>query len=427
MQRPSVDLPQPDSPTSPSVSPRASSRSTPSTARSTVGGRPAQPAGRLRRAARSASSRSRTSSSGSGIGDHRLAPRVLGAGLVVDDRPRRGRRRASISGIVALEAVRPARTGSADGSGSRRAARRGRAVRPGSTRGGRGRSSKSGTERSRPSVYGCRGSRKTASTVPVSTTWPAYITATRWQVCAITARSCETKTRLTPSSSRSAREQLQDLVLDRHVERRRRLVAEDQLAGRRRARSRSSTRWRMPPDSSCGYAPVAALRVGDADQAHQLERALRARGGGCSRAARAALSAICSPTRITGFSAVIGSWKIIATRACRAARAASAGAAGGSVGAVEPDRCRRRSAPRAGSRPTSARSAIVLPEPDSPTRPSASPALRRRTTRRRRRAARRARAGTRPRRSLDLEQRRRSFGPQQVGEAVGEQRERRAR
>src|SRR5215213_1246406 len=35
MQRPSVDLPHPDSPTSPSASPRRISRSTPSTARST--------------------------------------------------------------------------------------------------------------------------------------------------------------------------------------------------------------------------------------------------------------------------------------------------------------------------------------------------------------------------------------------------------
>ena len=35
MQRPSVDLPQPDSPTRPSASPRATVRSTPSTARST--------------------------------------------------------------------------------------------------------------------------------------------------------------------------------------------------------------------------------------------------------------------------------------------------------------------------------------------------------------------------------------------------------
>ena len=41
--------------------------------------------------------------------------------------------------------------------------------------------------------------------VPVSTTCPAYITASRSQVWATTARSCVTKTTLTPSSSRSER------------------------------------------------------------------------------------------------------------------------------------------------------------------------------------------------------------------------------
>ena len=53
---------------------------------------------------------------------------------------------------------------------ARRAARRGRAASRGSTRACRARSSKSGTERSRLSVYGWRGSRNTSSTVPVSTT-----------------------------------------------------------------------------------------------------------------------------------------------------------------------------------------------------------------------------------------------------------------
>ena len=49
--------------------------------------------------------------------------------------------------------------------------------------------STSGTDRRRLSVYGCRGSRKTSSIGPVSTTWPAYMTATRWHVWATTARS----------------------------------------------------------------------------------------------------------------------------------------------------------------------------------------------------------------------------------------------
>src|SRR5581483_11742339 len=82
-QRPSVDLPQPDSPTRPSVSPRATSRSTPSTARSSSGGSRRTRAAALRRSGKCIAS-PRTSSSGSGTGQHRLAPRVLGAVLVVD-------------------------------------------------------------------------------------------------------------------------------------------------------------------------------------------------------------------------------------------------------------------------------------------------------------------------------------------------------
>src|ERR1700679_1811726 len=82
-------------------------------------------------------------------------------------------------------------------------------------------------------------------------------------------------------------------------------------------------------------------------------------------------SAICSPTRITGFSAVIGSWKIIAISWPASRRRDLAGIA-------------RRSWPRyavvpdstftpAGSRLAMARSVRDLPEPDSPTIPKRSP------------------------------------------------------
>ena len=92
MQRPSVDLPQPDSPTRPSVSPFAIVRSTPSTARSTSGG---SLRSRLVAPPRSANCicRPRMSSSGSAgelsavaasaTGDHRFPLHVGRAGLVV--------------------------------------------------------------------------------------------------------------------------------------------------------------------------------------------------------------------------------------------------------------------------------------------------------------------------------------------------------
>ncbi len=82
-------------------------------------------------------------------------------------------------------------------------------------------------------------------------------------------------------------------------------------------------------------------------------------------------SAIWSPTRITGLSAVIGSWKIIETVVPRSSLRRSSPAAvtsTPSISIVPPVSF----APR-GSRPTSARRVTVFPEPDSPTRPSASP------------------------------------------------------
>ena len=172
--------------------------------------------------------RPRTSSSGSATGDHRLQlhrpggrsswmQAVLRAGV---DRPQR----LSPTRAVGLRRTRSgARRGSPAGGG------RGRAASRGSIAARRARPSKSGTERSSPSVYGCRGERKVSSTLPVSTIWPAYMTASRWQVWVTTARSWVTKTSERRARSRSALEQLEHLNLDRHVERGRRLVAEDQL------------------------------------------------------------------------------------------------------------------------------------------------------------------------------------------------------
>ena len=60
-----------------------------------------------------------------------------------------------------------------------------------------------GSESSRRFVYGCCGAAKTASTGPVSTIRPAYMTAIRSQVSASTPRSWEIRISASPSSSRS--------------------------------------------------------------------------------------------------------------------------------------------------------------------------------------------------------------------------------
>ena len=69
----------------------------------------------------------------------------------------------------------------------------------------------------------------------------------------------------------------------------------------------------------------APRRVGDADPPHQVERPLARRRRATGRGAPAGASAIWSPTRITGLSAVIGSWKIIAIDPPRRSAAAPAG------------------------------------------------------------------------------------------------------
>ena len=72
------------------------------------------------------------------------------------------------------------------------------------------------------------------------------------------------------------------------------------------------TRWRMPPDSSCGYDFQPGLRLGDADR-RQHARGERSQARSCgTRSCSRMASAICSPTLITGLREVIGSWKIMA-------------------------------------------------------------------------------------------------------------------
>ena len=72
------------------------------------------------------------------------------------------------------------------------------------------------------------------------------------------------------------------------------------------------TRWRMPPDSWCGYSSSRRSGSGMPTVVEQLlGRVLglvlgACRGGGVSD------SVICRPIFMTGFSDVIGSWKTIA-------------------------------------------------------------------------------------------------------------------
>src|SRR3954447_19436060 len=88
--------------------------------------------------------------------------------------------------------------------------------------------------------------------------------------------------------------------------------------------------------------------------------------------AEPAASATCLPTFIVGFSEVIGSWKTAPRETLRTWRRTSGLALSRSVPATRA-RPLVRGCEASGSRPSRARLSTLLPEPDSPTRPTISP------------------------------------------------------
>ena len=86
-----------------------------------------------------------------------------------------------------------------------------------------------GIDPSSPCVYGCSGLRNSSSTGATSWILPPYITATRSQVSATTARLCVMSRIAAPARfSFSSQHQIENLRLDRDVERGRRLVGDQQ-------------------------------------------------------------------------------------------------------------------------------------------------------------------------------------------------------
>ena len=203
---------------------------------------------------------------------------------------------------------------------ARRAARRepaaGRAGRSGSgrCRGSTLSSSRTspttGIEPMRPRVYGWRGSRKSVVTSACSTISPAYITATRSHISATTPRSWVIRMIAVPVCVAEVPHQVEDLGLDRDVERGRRLVGDQQLRlageGHRDHHAlghaaRHLVRERLEPP----------LRVGDADHLEQLEGPLRGPALCFIPRWSSRTSPIWRPTSMTGFSDDCGCWKIM--------------------------------------------------------------------------------------------------------------------
>ena len=114
-----------------------------------------------------------------------------------------------------------------------------------------------------------------------------------------------------PRSRRSRSISAQDLRLDGHVERRRRLVGDEQarLAGERDGDHHALP---LPAGQLVRIAVELLARRRQADQVEQLRRPLERRGAATARDGSPAPRRSASPTVNTGFSDVIGSWKIIA-------------------------------------------------------------------------------------------------------------------
>ena len=195
---------------------------------------------RRRRPAPKWTARSRTSISARSSGllrdQHRLRPALPGR-EVAGGRLRRARPRAAAAPPGTRSAAYGQRGrnaqpsgGSAGSGGAARDRRRPAPRAPPIT----------GSESSSRFVYGCCGRANTASTGPLSTIRPAYMTAIRSQVSASTARSWLIRISASPSSRAQPLEQLEDLRLHDHVERGRRLVGDHQRRAGRRAPARSS-------------------------------------------------------------------------------------------------------------------------------------------------------------------------------------------
>ena len=196
-----------------------------------------------------------------------------------------------------------------------------------------------------------------------------------------------------PSSRCSDCEQLEDLRLDRDVERGRRLVGDQQI---RLARERHRDHHALPHAARqlVRIRVDALLGRRDADQLEHLDRDRRAPRRfdlpWCSRTA----SATWSPTVNTGLSDVIGSWKIIAIRLPRIARISSLGereqvlAARSVIVPAGDAPGRRRDQPHDRQRGHALAAARLADDAER------RRARESRTTRRRPRARRRARCGT---------------------------------
>ena len=219
------------------------------------------------------------------------------------------------------------------------------------------------------SVYGWRGFAYRAGVSVVSTTLPAYMTATRSARPAITPRSWVTM--MTAMPSRCLRPSMSSRICFW-------MVTSSAVVGSSAISSLGSlasaiaiiTRCRMPPENWCGYSSTRSRARGMPTRSSTSTARSMASFLDTSRCS-STTSAICAPTVWVGFSEESGSWKIIPISSPRILRISSGGSPviSRSASLIEPPAMR----PLFGSRPMIDSAVIVLPQPDSPTMPSVSP------------------------------------------------------
>ncbi len=364
-----VVLPQPDSPTRPSDSPRRSSRLTLSTALIRARPPPVRPevkvfdrplALRMTLSEGSAAAFAEAAVAPRSLLSHRSAPpaarkhAACRPGATVSSNGRSSRQRSTVSGQRGAN-EQPGRIWSAGGG------------LPVITR--RSPGPPCGTESRRARVYGCAGPASTSAAEPASTTRPAYMTQTSLATSDATPRSCVIS-RIARSISRwrdRSKSRICACTVTSSA-----VVGSSAISrlGRSAMAMAIRMRCRIPPEHWCGKSRTRRAGSGMPTCASSFtasSRALRRLMPRCSRNS----SPIWLPTDSTGFSADSGSWKTIATFSPRTFRS-SAGFA-----------CRTSTPPTStasalvlasdGSSPMTARPVMDFPAPDSPSSTSVSP------------------------------------------------------
>ena len=192
-----------------------------------------------------------------------------------------------------------------------------------------------------------------------STMRPRYITTTRSAMCCDHAEIVADEEVGQPELPAQLHEQVQHLRLDRDVERRDRLVADQQLRAAPRARARCrcgrAARRRTGADSGRMTAGSSPTRL---SISHDIVVASRARGTiPCTTGA----SPMMSTTRRRGLSDAIGSWKIICTASAPPGAPPASSFAHGAPAIAHAARARRPGCRRRCGRASTCRSRIRRP------------------------------------------------------------------